>query len=91
MNMFMMKRAASMFRPITEAEAVKRLLDEGVECQKLTSTTWILINGEPRQVKDAIEIATLESEENDLIPMKFSTQLAALKYLYKQGYRLEVE
>ncbi len=91
MNTFMMKRAASMFSPITEQAAVKALREEGVECQKLTSTTWILINGEPRQVKDAIEIATLESEENDLIPMKFFTQLAALKYLYKQGYRLEVE
>lgn len=50
-----------------------------------------LVGGEPMQVKDAIEIATLESQENDWVPMKFFTQLAALKYLYKQGYRLEVE
>jgi len=91
MNTFMMKRAASMFSPITEQAAVKILREEGIECQKLDNDTWILVNGEPRQVKDAIAIATLESEENDSIPMKFFTQLGALQYLYKRGYRLEVE
>jgi len=92
MDTFKMRRTASGFGfPVPEKTAVLRLKSEGIECEKLTDTTFLLLNGEPMQVKDAIGVATLESQENDWIPKKFFTQLAALKYLYNQGYKLSVE
>lgn len=65
--------------------ALHALNCNGIPAREIRGT--LDINGESYTVKQAIKLATLEADE-DVIPRKFVTELAALKYLYNRGYTL---
>ena len=90
MNGIAMRFAASGFGLfISEKQALNRLQASGRKADLITR--GLFINGEYTTIQEAVKLATLESEENDMIPKKFFMQLSALKYLYEQGYRLSLD